>query len=713
MGRKTFSFINFGFFVFLTMLIIFHQKLQLPDWLTYGGRMHPLLVHLPIGMFIMTGIIYVFKHKFEHRTIEDLLRLGIDLSLLTSLLSSIGGLFLSLENADNLDTIDNHKYAAYGFTTLLMILSYTFGNKSRWNDVLMGIATIVLMVTGHLGGNITHGVNYLFPQKEAIKTADTIQSDNPNVFLTVIQSILDQKCVSCHKPEKIKGGLLLTDSIGFKKGGENGPIYIANNVAESRIAQFLRLPIGDENHMPPDGKVQLTSQEIRIIEHWIAKGASFSKTMKDYPETDSLAIICKSKLEKPKAAEKIYTFAKASPKTIQSLQSSFVSIKPLSANSPALDVAFFVKSAFKSEKLSELSSIKEQIIKLSMINMPLSTNDIDQITKLGNIEELILNGTPITNQDFGKLAALKNLTSLSVANTSLDRQIESHFSKFTNLKELFVSNTKVTYDIVDQWRKKYPNIRFNILKPSEELPKLPAPQTLNDSTILKVNAKIALKSLIKESIIKYTIDGTIPDSTNGIVYNGPINVSRDVHIKAVTLKDKWLSSDVAEFHYFVAGLKPDDVKILTKNNVKYPGQGSVTLINVKKADVTDNTDRNWIGFKEEPFIGTFRFDKKPAIKTLSVCYSYNIGSYIFPPTDIKLYGSNDNRSFKLIQSKSLPRHQREMPQTPFNAVATLDFETVNYPFYKLEVKNLPKIPDWHPGKGENAWLFLDEIFFYE
>ena len=34
-----------------------------------------------------------------------------------------------------------------------------------------------------------------------------------------------------------------------------------------------------------------------------------------------------------------------------------------------------------------------------------------------------------------------------------------------------------------------------------------------------------------------------------------------------------------------------------------------------------------------------------------------------------------------------------------------------YKYYKIVAKNVLKLPAWHPGKGEKAWIFIDEIFF--
>jgi len=34
-----------------------------------------------------------------------------------------------------------------------------------------------------------------------------------------------------------------------------------------------------------------------------------------------------------------------------------------------------------------------------------------------------------------------------------------------------------------------------------------------------------------------------------------------------------------------------------------------------------------------------------------------------------------------------------------------------YKVYKVVAKNVQKLPSWHPGKGDKAWIFIDEIFF--
>jgi hypothetical protein len=41
----------------------------------------------------------------------------------------------------------------------------------------------------------------------------------------------------------------------------------------------------------------------------------------------------------------------------------------------------------------------------------------------------------------------------------------------------------------------------------------------------------------------------------------------------------------------------------------------------------------------------------------------------------------------------------------------IDIPQSTYKWYKIIAKNVSKLPVWHPGKGDKAWIFIDEIFF--
>ena len=48
--------------VLLIFLLLVEDKVQLPAWLQVAGRMHPIVLHLPIGILIFIVLLTLF-HK--------------------------------------------------------------------------------------------------------------------------------------------------------------------------------------------------------------------------------------------------------------------------------------------------------------------------------------------------------------------------------------------------------------------------------------------------------------------------------------------------------------------------------------------------------------------------------------------------------------------------------------------------------------------------
>ncbi len=78
------------------------------------------------------------------------------------------------------------------------------------------------------------------------------------VFSAAVLPVFENSCVSCHGPEKSKGDLRVDSFAALSKGGENGPVVVPGKPADSKLMKRLLLPLEDEEHMPPEGKPQLT-----------------------------------------------------------------------------------------------------------------------------------------------------------------------------------------------------------------------------------------------------------------------------------------------------------------------------------------------------------------------------------------------------------------------------------------------------------------------
>lgn len=107
----------------------------------------------------------------------------------------------------------------------------------------------------------------------ALLAGPEVQAADPS-FSKDIGPLLATRCINCHGPKRQKNGLRLDSAEAVKKGGENGPVFIAGNPEKSPMYHRVTRPAGDEDRMPATGE-PLTKQQTEAIKAWIAAGAKF------------------------------------------------------------------------------------------------------------------------------------------------------------------------------------------------------------------------------------------------------------------------------------------------------------------------------------------------------------------------------------------------------------------------------------------------------
>lgn len=139
------------------------------------------------------------------------------------------------------------------------------------------------MVAGHLGGSLTHGADYLSFSGLGTQSAKVLAPPDPNgpLYDFAIQPIFNQNCVNCHGSHKSKGKLRLDTADHLFHGGDSGPVIVTGTPSQSLLIKRLHLSEDEDEHMPPNGKPQLTADQITLLEWWIGSGASTSKSAKD------------------------------------------------------------------------------------------------------------------------------------------------------------------------------------------------------------------------------------------------------------------------------------------------------------------------------------------------------------------------------------------------------------------------------------------------
>jgi hypothetical protein len=412
-------------------------------------------------------------------------------------------------------------------------------------------------------------------------------------------------------------------------------------------------------------------------------------------------------------AEKVYPFAAAPPSVLQKLSGPFCAIFPLSLNSPALQADFFVREKFDRKKLEELLKVKEQLVILNLDNMPVEDADMKTINQFSNLEKLGLNNSSITNGGLNEIKKLKKLRSLSLAGTSIDKNAAQYLSALDSLKEVFIWNTKISVPDAQQLQKQNSRIAFNTgyIPDEKEILTLTPPIVKNEEFILNEKEKIELKNQIPGVTIRYTNDGTDPDSTTSPVYNDPLTTKGFTIIKARSVKAGWYTSPIVSFSFFKRGITPSRAELINEPNEKYKGTGAISLIDSKKGAAESFTDPAWLGFREKPFAAFFYFDTAKTINSISISYNKSVQSYLMPPAEIEIWAGDNKGDLKLLK-KFVPQQptKEELNVVRIEGI-NIDLDHAVYKCYKIIAKNISKLPSWHPGKGDKAWVFIDEIFF--
>lgn len=259
--------------------------------LLFLGRFHPVLVHLPIGGLALLGILELLTAFTRWKDAAQNRRWILGFVSATAVMTAACGWMLAQDGGYSRQLLEWHRTAGLAVTgACLFTLLCNLLERPRAYRISLGSTLVLLAIASHLGGSITHGRGFLTryaPARiRALLGTSTVQPARapaaPNVlqqpvFSGVILPILQRRCSSCHGPEKHKGGLRLNSLEGLLAGGDNGPVLKTGHATDSPLIQRLKLPLGDDDHMPPAGKPQPTPEEIELLEWWINAGAPIAE----------------------------------------------------------------------------------------------------------------------------------------------------------------------------------------------------------------------------------------------------------------------------------------------------------------------------------------------------------------------------------------------------------------------------------------------------
>jgi uncharacterized membrane protein len=134
------------------------------------GRFHVVLVHLPIGLLLLAVVMQFLSRKERFKNLGTAISISLFLGTVSAVLAAACGWLLANEGVYADQILFLHRWLGIGVAAIAGIcwLGKTGKIKigKRAFTFSMRFLVLLIILTGHFGGNLTHGEGYLLNLKE-------------------------------------------------------------------------------------------------------------------------------------------------------------------------------------------------------------------------------------------------------------------------------------------------------------------------------------------------------------------------------------------------------------------------------------------------------------------------------------------------------------------------------------------------------------------
>jgi uncharacterized membrane protein len=465
-------------------------------WL-FLGRFHPLLVHFPIGLLILAGILEGLAwraarrggalpeggqgaassaHRREGTTVV------LVLAAAGACASALAGVMLGTAGGYGGGTFEWHERLgiATAVGSLATLLTWSIARQARaprraavMHRFVLGATIALVIVAGHLGATLTHGEGYLTEHAPSplrrwltgLTAAPAAQPMSPGqtvVYTGLVQPILRSRCEACHGSGKAEGELRLDTPDHIRKGGSHGAVIVPGRSAASELVRRIWLPSSHEKAMPPGGRQPLPAADASILRWWVDQGAPFDKKLADLEIPADLEPVLEAMvgpLNRGGPTLPPIEVAAASADAINVAKQAGAAVVPLAGRTHFVEVhCTNAGKAFGDRQLEALAALAPQTVWLDLSGTSVTDAGLATVARFTNLTRLHLNQTAITDSGLAQLSKLQHLEYLNLYGTAVTDDGLSSLTDLRKLRTLYVWQTKVTGAGVSRLRTALPRL---------------------------------------------------------------------------------------------------------------------------------------------------------------------------------------------------------------------------------------------------------------
>jgi uncharacterized membrane protein/mono/diheme cytochrome c family protein len=438
------------------------------------GHFHPVLVHLPIGILLLAGLLQFLSRKKKYQSLQQATGIALLAGMISAVITCISGFLLAQSGEYDAALAGRHQWLGIGTAVVSVAAYYLHKRNNPLTQWAMLLLVVLIIITGHLGGTLTHGAGYLTSafttggqSTGAMERKPITNVQEAVLYKDIIQPVLQEKCYSCHGAAKQKGKLRLDTPEFITIGGKNGKTLVAGKADESNLIKKIGLPPGNEGHMPPKEKPQLTKEEIDLLRWWISSGASFDKKVKDLPQPAKIKVVLTS-LQSGNAKEQPSPsfipdtpVEKADTAIIAQLKKRGIAVVPVAQNSNYLSASFIAVDTVTAKDIAALIPVSRQLIWLKLGNTRVTDAALHELDKLTALTRLSLERTAITDESTERIKSLTLLQYLNLSGTAVSSRGLALLTGLKKLQYLYIYGIAITADEFNRLAKNLPATRID------------------------------------------------------------------------------------------------------------------------------------------------------------------------------------------------------------------------------------------------------------
>jgi uncharacterized membrane protein/mono/diheme cytochrome c family protein len=429
------------------------------EWMQFIGRFHPLAIHFPIALVLLVPILELAgrSSRLSYLRLSTSFLLG--LATLSATAAAILGWCLGRSGGYSGPLVTQHMWGGILLTFtcwLCWVLRARLSQPGTLFGIPLAMALVLVAWTGYRGGQLSLGADHLTEHMPAglrhvlgVTRNDTVSSKaDPNTFYGArVQPIFAARCVSCHGPDKHKANLRLDTYQGVMHGGKHGPVVQAGNNQGSDLFRRVTLPANHDDFMPKGGKKALSSDEVKLIELWIAAGASeklAKDEIKDAPAGSAAPAVAEVTFQEidPAAVTKVRA---AFAPIVAQLQKRFPNILDYESRGSA-DLrlnASILGTRFVDKDLAYFAPVAERITEADFSRTGITDQSATTIATMKRLRVLRLTNTGISDATLVRLGALDQLESLNIFGTTVTPAALPAISRLPKLAHLYAGQTSI------------------------------------------------------------------------------------------------------------------------------------------------------------------------------------------------------------------------------------------------------------------------------